>query len=73
MDSAGSEDSIVAVDLNTGARSEFSTNSGGANPFDSPRSIGFDRANGRLLVGDYTADAIIAVDPETGERVYLSK
>jgi DNA-binding beta-propeller fold protein YncE len=60
-------DGIVVVDLATGVRTEVA---GAGPPLLSPVAVAYD---GRLLVLDAALSALLAVDPETGERVVLSK
>jgi DNA-binding beta-propeller fold protein YncE len=70
--------SIIAVDLTTGARTVLSSNSipDNSNPFSFPRGIAIDTANNRALVTDtnfFSGNiSIIAVDLTTGARTVLS-
>lgn len=67
-------DAIVAVDLNTGARTILSgaTIPNAMNPFSAPTGIAIDAANNRALVTDRALAAVIAVDLTTGERTIFS-
>lgn len=69
------EAALVAVDLETGARSLFtdSLSGAGVNAFSNPFGITLDPSNHRALVIDYGLDALLAVDLETGTRVIVSK
>ena len=57
----------MVVELASGARTEVT---GAGPPLLSPVAVAYD---GRLLVLDAGLSALLAVDPETGERVILSK
>lgn len=72
LDSDLGVDSIIAVDLTTGDKTLFS-DSAGPNQFSVPRAITLDRESGRFLVVDEASDAVFAVEPNSGERVILSK
>ncbi len=72
--SGGSQGAVLAVDLDTGARSIFSDNAtpDANTPFSAPEGIALDSANGRALVLDYLLNAVVAVDLATGARSILS-
>jgi sugar lactone lactonase YvrE len=65
---------IVAVNLQTGARTILSDNMtpNFANPFRSLGDIAVDSANNRALVADYGLNAVVAVNLSTGVRTILS-
>ncbi len=64
---------LVAVDLATGARSDFSSSTAGTGPaFSQPSDIVLDLANNRYLAASVASDAIIAIDRNTGNRSILS-
>jgi sugar lactone lactonase YvrE len=67
-------DSVVAVDLVTGARTVLSDDStpDADNAFSEPRGIALDSANARALVVDEGLAAVVAVDLITGARTVLS-
>ena len=50
-----------------------STTPDAVNPFIEPKELFFDGSFGYILVTDIGQDAVIAVDIETGERVFVSK
>lgn len=67
---------IIAVDLDTGARTTLSNYSAinAINPIEVPCSIAIDTIHDRILVTDgFVAGALFVIDPETGERVIFSK
>jgi hypothetical protein len=65
---------IIAVDLNTGARSVFSSNTipSAAVPLSIPWGIYVDVANNRALVGDVGRSAILALSLTDGSRSAFS-
>jgi len=70
-----SPNEIVAVDLDAGLRSIFSSDSfpDTLNIVDDPRCIFYDESFGYYFVGNDDTASIIAVDVITGERVYMSR
>jgi len=67
-------DTIMALDLETGARSVLSTNIIGGTPntpFPAPRGITLNAATNQALVVDETLDAIISVDLNSGNNFGL--
>lgn len=65
---------VVAVDLQTGARTVLSDSStpDALNPLRGPVGIALDSANGRALVTDNILRAVVAVDLQSGARSILS-
>ena len=68
-------DTVVAVDLVTGARTILSdtTTPDGNNALITPQSITLDVANNRALVVDSNLKAVVAIQLDTGERVIFSR
>jgi hypothetical protein len=66
---------VVAADLATGARTILSNDSfpDSSNLIESPVDITFDSLNNRILVTDSIIGALLAIHPESGQRVILSK
>ena len=66
---------VKQVDLNTGVVTTITNNSmhNGRNSLKNPAGIVFDAINDRILVADADLEAIIAVDPVTGDRVIFSR
>ncbi len=65
---------VIAVDLQTGARTVLSDSStpNALNPLRGPVGIALDSANGRALVTDNFLRAVVAVDLQSGARSILS-
>jgi len=64
---------ILAIDLVTGARTVVSSNDAGDTKYDSPRAVAYDSVEDRVLIADSNLNAVLAIDPSSGERVILSK
>jgi cysteine-rich repeat protein len=65
-------DTIVAIDLQTGDRSLLEDSSDGGIAFVSPRDMAMDPDRGRLLVVDAVRDELIAVDLQSGTRTVVT-
>lgn len=64
---------IVRLDLDTDARSDLSgARRGGGPSFQNPEGMAFDSTTGMVLVLDYEARTLFAVDVGTGERTVLA-
>lgn len=65
---------VMAVSLDTGARTLFSapTFRGDGDALMEPRGIAMDRANNRVLVTDDNLDAVYAIDLDSGDRTLVS-
>lgn len=67
------DDSVLAIDLKTGAATVISDSDKGAGPeLDEPIAVILDEANGRLLVLDSAVRGVMVIDIATGERVITS-
>jgi hypothetical protein len=67
--------SVIAVDLATGNRTYLSDNTGaGSGPrLVKPGDVKVDPDSGVIYVGDEGLSAIIAIDPQSGDRVIVTK
>ncbi len=63
---------IIAVDLQTGARTAFSTAKNDGAPLDALVGMAMDAANNRLIVLEGVHDVLLAVDLTSGNRTIIS-
>jgi sugar lactone lactonase YvrE len=69
----GEDANVLAVDLVTGERSEFSDATHGTGPvFQQPIALALDAAHGRLLVGDEFDNSLWSVTLRDGSRTVIS-
>ena len=67
-------DALVAIDLDSGARSVLSDDNTGTGPnLGTPRGIALDSTNNRALVVDSGLDALIVIELDSGERAISSQ
>jgi len=65
-------DALIAIDLDSGARTIVSDNNTGPN-LATPQAIALDSANNRALVVDSVLDALIVIELGSGERAVSSR